>query len=220
MVATRSLFYKLYRLGRSSWRWLYHYVSPTERQFTKVWPHIASIEGLLVPGQERWLFGVARRLPDGAIIVEIGSYKGRSTCCLAYGCVGTKKRVYAIDTFEGNDADFFERDFFSEFENNIEKCGLSEYVTPLIGKSIEVARTWDKPINLLFIDGSHVYEDVLVDFRNFFTWVVPDGIVALHDAGDGRGWPGPFRAWHEDIKSQLVDIGTCSTLAFGIKPRR
>lgn len=219
MSAAGSLFYRLYRLGLASGRRFYQYISPAERQFAKVWPHILSVEGLLVSGQERWLFCMARGLPDGAVIVEIGSYKGRSTCCFAYGCVGTKKRVYAIDIFERNDADSSERDFFSEFENNLERCGLTEYVTPLVGKSREVTRTWDKPIDLLFIDGSHVYEDVVADFHSLFPWVVSGGIVAVHDVGAGHGWPGPFRAWHEDIKSQLVDIGTCSTLAFGTKPR-
>lgn len=218
--ATHSLFCRLYRLGLAPGRWLHQHVSPAERQFTKVWPHIDSIEGLLVSGQERWLFCKAWRLPDGASIVEIGSYKGRSTCCLTYGCVGTKKHVYAIDVFKSNDADFSERNFFSEFKDNMKKCGLTEYVTPFVGKSAEVARTWDKPIDLLFIDGSHAYEDVVADFRSLFPWVVPGGIVALHDVGEGHGWPGPFRAWHENIKSQLVDIGACSTLAFGSKPRQ
>lgn len=193
---------------------------PSKGQFERIWKEIDRIEGFLVPGQERWLFETAWALPDGATIVEIGSYKGRSTCCLAYGCVGTRKRVYAIDTFSGNDTDFLRRDFFTVFKENVERCGLSDYVVPAIGFSAEIARTWSRPIHLLFIDGSHVYEDVLADFHGFFPWVVPGGIVALHDVGDGRGHPGPFRAWHEDIKSQLVDIGTCSTLAFGIKPRR
>jgi len=195
-------------------------VSVKERKFSRIWPLIDTIEGHLVsPLQERWLFCAAFSLPLGANIVEIGSYKGRSTCCLAFGCKGTNKHVFAIDTFDGNDDDFFERNFFSDFKENIERCGLSEYITPLIGRSDEVTRSWDKPINFLLIDGSHVYEDVLTDFHNYFHWVVPGGIVALHDVGDGQGWPGPFRAWHEDIKSRLINVGTCSTLAFGTKPK-
>ena len=206
----------LKRVGRA----LYRRVSPAEREFRRIWPAIDSIEGLLVsPMQERWLFKAARSLRDQAIILEIGSFKGRSTCCLAYGCRGTGKHVFAIDTFEGNEADFFQRGFFDEFSRNIEACGLTEYVTPLTGRSDEVAKLWERPIDLLFIDGSHRYEDVLTDFRNFFDWVIPGGVLALHDVGDGRGWPGPYRAWHGDIKSQLMDIGSCDTLAFGRKPK-
>jgi hypothetical protein len=72
------------------------------------------------------------------------------------------------------------------------------------------------PIHLLFVDGSHEYEDVLRDFRGFAPHVAPGGTIALHDVEPV--WPGPLRAWHEEIKHQLTDIGHCSTLAYGRKP--
>jgi predicted O-methyltransferase YrrM len=193
-------------------------ISPSERKFQQNWPIIGTIEGFLVsPIQERWLFKMAKSLPDEANIVEIGSYKGRSTCCLAYGCEGQKKHVYAIDTFDGNDIDFHRKGFFEVFRRNIEKCGLAAYVTPIQGRSSETAKTWDKPIHLLFIDGSHAYEDVLVDFFGFFPHVVEGGTVALHDVTET--WPGPLSAWNKVIKHQLDDINRCSTIAYGIKPK-
>src|SRR4051812_35292618 len=68
--------------------------------FARSWPLIDSVEGLLVsPLQEFWLFKTARSLPRQAVIVEIGSFKGRSTVTLALACRGTGRRVYAIDTF-------------------------------------------------------------------------------------------------------------------------
>lgn len=197
---------------------LYRRLSPAEREFRRIWPIIDTIEGLLVsPDQEHWLFRTARSLPHGAAIVEIGSFKGRSTCCLAYGCRGTRKHVFAVDTFEGNDADFHHRNFFQEFWQNIEERELTTYVTPVQGWSSEVARTWDNPIHLLFIDGAHQYEDVLADFYGFLPHVVPGGIVALHDVVET--WPGPSRAWHDVIKHELVDLGVCTTLAYGTKPK-
>ncbi len=194
------------------------YTSPVEREFRLIWPNINSIEGLLVsPAQEHWLFKTARSLPDGSNIVEIGSFKGRSTCCLAYGCKGTKKRVFTIDTFEGNNVDFFHKAFFDEFWDNVKRCGLTNYVTPIKGLSSEVARFWDKPIHLLFIDGSHEYEDVVSDFLSFFPHVVAGGIVAVHDVVNT--WPGPLKAWNEVIKHHLENTGSCTTLAYGTKPK-
>src|SRR5208282_5493160 len=76
-------------------------LDPAEREFGRAWPLINSVEGFLLEGQEKWLFKSARLLPDSANIVEIGSYKGRSTTCLAFGCRGTKKRVFAVDSFDG-----------------------------------------------------------------------------------------------------------------------
>ncbi len=175
------------------------------------------IEGLLEsPDQERWLFKAARRLPDGSNIVEVGSFKGRSTCCLAYGCRGRSTRVFAVDTFKGNDVDFHHSDFFEEFCNNIEIRGLSEYVTPVPGLSQEIAKTWDKPIHFLFIDGSHQYQDVLADFHGFLPHVMPGGTIALHDVCEG--WPGVLRAWRDDISPLLVNLGTCGSISYGRTP--
>jgi predicted O-methyltransferase YrrM len=197
-------------------------VSSEEREFRRVWSSIASIEGLLVsPVQEQWLFKTAKSLPEGATIVEIGSFKGRSTCCLAYGCKGTDKHIFAIDIFDiERNIDFkpeerFDGIFFDVFWHNIEKCGLAAYVTPIRGWSSEVAKTWDKPIDLLFIDGSHQYEDVLADFENFFPYVKVGGIVAFHDVV--HTWPGPLRVWEEVASLLLTETDKCSTLAFGKK---
>ena len=188
-------------------------LDPVEREFRQLWPFIDSVEGQLVsPAQERWLFKTVKSLNNDATIVEIGSLKGRSTCSMAYGCRGTKKHVFAIDTFT---------DYLDDFQCNIEKCGLSAYVTPIPGWSTEVAKTWGKPIHFLFIDASQEYEDALADFENFFPHVVPGGIVALHDVhtrlGGPVAFPGVSKVWQDVASLVLVELGACSTLAFGTK---
>lgn len=192
-------------------------LDPAEREFRRAWPSIDSVEGLLVEGQEKWLFKTARSLPDPANLVEIGSFKGRSTCCLALGCRGTRKRVFAIDPFDRNDWDSRQQSVLQEFKQNIERCGISGYVEPTVGLSSEVAKGWNKPIHFLFIDGSHRHEDVMADFDDFLPHVLPGGIIALHDVCEGL--PGVFRAWHETIKHQLTDIGYCTTIGYGRKPK-
>jgi hypothetical protein len=191
-------------------------LDPAERQFQLAWPLIRSVEGFLVEGQERWLFDAALSAPQGSNLVEIGSFKGRSTCSLAFGCRGSKKLVFAIDPFDGG-PDLQRQDSFQEFSANIRRCGLSEYVQPIVGLGTDVAKTWSKPIYLLFIDGSHRYEDVLADFAAFYHHVVPGGIVACHDVHEE--WPGVFRAWHGSIKNYLTDIDYCTTLGFGRKTK-
>jgi predicted O-methyltransferase YrrM len=191
--------------------------SPAERGFRRNWPLVDSIEGWLLPSEGKWLFNAARSLPNLACIVEIGSYKGRSTCCLAFGCRESERRLFAIDSFDGG-PDLPKANLLPDFSHNIEGSGLSQYVQPVVGLSGQVAKTWDKPIHLLFVDGSHQYEDVMADFAGFFPHVVPGGIVAFHDVtGD---WPGVFRAWNETVKPQLTEIGYCDALGFGRKPGR
>lgn len=184
--------------------------------------HIRDIEGWLLDGQDRWLLDVAHWLPDGANILEIGSFKGRGTVCLGLGCRGTKKHVYALDTFCGNDTDFVvDRPFYTEWQLNIKRFGLSDLVTPCFGRSDAFYRYWTLPIHFLFIDGSHDYVDVLADYENFYPHVVRGGIVALHDvgfrAGKNVGFEGPHRVWYETARKQLDEHGRCSTLVYGRK---
>jgi SAM-dependent methyltransferase len=188
---------------------------PRYRRFDREWPIIDKIEGFLVPGQEWWLYNTACDLRDGAVIVEIGSFKGRSTACLALGCLETSKRVYAIDTFNGNDVDFEARNYFDQFQFNLERLRLSAYVYPLVGWSTEIGKQWTEPIDLLFIDGSHQYDDVLADFESFYPHLKPGGIVAFHDVVET--WPGPLKCWQEIASRRLSNIGYCTTLAFGKK---
>lgn len=187
-----------------------------EREWRRAWPLIDAVPGYLLQGQERWLFEAAYSLPSPANIVEIGSFMGRSTCSLASGCRDTQKRVFAIDTFNGNDYDFPARGYLDQFSDNVKGCGLSRYVEPVVGVSYEIARSWNRPIHMLFIDGSHQYEDVLADFEGFFPHVAPGGIVALHDVCED--WPGPSRVWHETAKRRLVDTSHFKSLAYGRKP--
>ncbi len=189
--------------------------STKHRRFRAARPIIDQFEGLLVEGQEWWLYNTSYNQTNDAVIVEIGSFKGRSTACLALGCVGTAKRVYAIDTFNGNDSDFHQRNFFDQFQANISSLNLDRYVHPIVGLSTEAAPGWDKPIDFIFIDGSHEYNDVLADFENFYPHVKPGGIIAFHDVTEG--WPGVVRCWNEAASHRLSNIGRCTTIAFGRK---
>ena len=189
--------------------------SRQEREWVRARPLIESIEGWMFPEEEQWLFCTAYELPSPANIVEIGSFKGRSTCALASGCRGTRKRIFAIDTFDGNGWDLDERDFFREFAQNLQRCSASEYVEPIRGVSTEIARTWASPIHLLFIDGAHEYDAAKGDFESFFPHVVPGGVVAFHDVSEA--FPGVWRLWHETAKLQLASVGYCKSLGHGRK---
>lgn len=194
------------------------------RRFRRVQAQIESVEGWLVPGQEYWLFATALALRDGARIVEVGSFKGRSTVSLGHACVGTRKHVFAIDRWQGLYEDFASqpeyhdllRDgFFDIWSENIARNGLRDYVTPLVGNSTDVARSWRAPIDMLFVDGSHQYDDVVADFESFYPYVVPGGILAFHDVTPE--WEGSYRAWHQHIAPRLSRHGAYSTISFGHK---
>lgn len=195
--------------------------------FAEVWDEINSVRGLLAPNQERCLFELVRRLPEDALIVEIGSFFGRSTVAMAAACRGTARRIIAVDTFRGNAGDFFNgkndnvkwegEDFFIVFMNNLRERKLERYVVPLRGVSRVIGGFWASPIDMIFIDGSHSYDDVMADLENFVPWVRQGGCIALHDVTEG--WPEVYRVWHERVKPQLESCNNVGSLSFGYRPR-
>lgn len=190
--------------------------------FDEVWPAIDAVPGFLVPGQERWLFNAAANLPEDAVIVEIGSFLGRSTTAMAMACRGTRRKIFCIDTFQGNDTDFvngqsnvtWEGDeYLSTFKANLSRNDLLSYIVPLQGFSHDVGKDWTTQIDFLFVDGSHDYEDVISDFRLFLPWVKPGGLIAFHDVQPE--WPGPHGAWRDVIRHRLEAPAHFFSIAYG-----
>lgn len=195
--------------------------------FEDLWPSIDAIKGFLIRGQERWLYNAVLNLPNDAVIVEIGSFLGRSTTAMAYACRGTNRQIYAVDTFKGNASDFVKGqnnvswegdDYLETFRKNLRNNGLLEHVVPLQGLSGDIGKEWDRTIDFLFIDGSHVYEDVVNDFELFSPWVKPGALIALHDVQPQ--WEGPYRAWVEVVRNRLINSGHFFSIAFGRPVRK
>jgi MMP 1-O-methyltransferase len=147
---------------------------------TKVKPLIAGVPGWLTDEEGEALYELARACTGRGVIVEIGSFKGKSTICLGLGSrAGASLPVHAIDPHQ-------ER--FPEFEANVERAGIAELVRPIPSLSQAVADGFEEPIELLFVDGSHEYDLVLEDFEKWVPKVVDGGWVAFHDTT----WtPGP-----------------------------
>ena len=120
------------------------------------------------------LYELARACRGDGVIVEIGSWKGKSTVCLGLGSQSGKSvSVYAIDPH----ADYR----FGDFKDNIERAGIAELVHPIASLSQPAADDFDEPIELLFVDGSHEYDLVLEDFEKWVPKVIDGGWVAFHD---------------------------------------
>ena len=194
----------------------------TKHYTDEIFPSIDAVKGFLIKGQERWLYNKVLSLPDDAVVVEIGSFLGRSTTAMAFACQGSKKTIYAIDTFKGNSSDFIKGenniswegdDYLETFCQNLRANNLLDHVTPLQGLSREIGKNWDKPIDFLFIDGSHVYEDVICDFELFGPWVKSGSFVALHDVQPQ--WEGPYKAWHDVVCGSLFNTGHFFSIAYG-----
>lgn len=112
-----------------------------------------------------------------AVIVEIGSYAGGSTMILAEFASRYGGKVFAIDPFHSDNRPKYESSYEAEFDANTARW--AHHIEKCKGSSGEIP--WQRPIDMLFIDGDHSYEALARDLSRFVPYVKSSGIVALHD---------------------------------------
>jgi predicted O-methyltransferase YrrM len=155
----------------------------------RVKPLIADVPGWLTDEEGEALYELAKQCTGRGAIVEIGSWKGKSTICLGLGSqAGSSVRIFAIDPH----ADYR----FGDFKANVERAGIADLVRPVASLSQAAADGFEESIELLFVDGTHQYDLVLEDFEKWVPKVVDGGWVAFHDTT----WTaGPRRVVGESI---------------------
>jgi len=170
---------------------------------------LAGVEGHLNPAEGYALMQLAAHGAGTGEIVEIGSFMGLSTCWLALGAKsGGREPVTAVDHFKGSKEHQAGRrhecavlveqgSTYPRFLENIERAGVKDQVRPVVATSEEAAKTWGRPIRLLFIDGDHRYESTRRDFELWSRFVVEGGYIAFHDVDT---WPGVTRYYHELVE--------------------
>lgn len=147
---------------------------------------VSAIDGQISMCEVEVLMGLATNLAFGNAIVEVGSYRGRSTIAMALGSLrGRKNKVYAIDphvNFVGVLGAVFGPQDLKAFYENIVTTKVGEIVYVVSLPSANAAKAWETiNIELLFIDGDHSYEGVRTDFESWIPYVIKNGIIAFHD---------------------------------------
>lgn len=175
------------------------------------------VPGWLLPYEGESLVELAR----GRRVLEIGSYCGKSTICLARSA----ECVTAIDPFDGR-ATPDPIGTFKTFTESLERYGVAGKVYPFIGTTAEAreAHTSEQgKYDLAFIDGDHEYDAVLADIAFASEMLAPDGLLVFHDyrrcfgEHDG-GWDeGVTRAVNELLAGGGELISNHATLAV-VKP--
>jgi len=120
---------------------------------------------------------------DGPCAVEIGSWEGRSAIALALGLRAAAKggAVHAIDPHL--------HDTQAELEANLERTGLRDAVEVLTMYSHDARpRFADRSVDVLFVDGSHDYDDVMTDLDDWTSALRDGAVIAFNDPG----WAGVY----------------------------
>ena len=116
-----------------------------------------NVGGWLTEAEGLSLYDIAKKIKTGNVIVEVGSWKGKSTICLGNGSKdGNKVKIFAIDPHIGSSEHqkmFGKVDTFEEFKQNINKAGISEFVEPVRDTSENAAKNFNQRIEFALFFG-------------------------------------------------------------------
>jgi len=161
------------------------------------------VEGWLELPVAWQLHEIARRFPvsnEATKIVEIGTWKGRSTIALAKGLQAKGEgMVYGIDPHTGSEQTrliYGELDTWNELLANLKAAGVEDCVVP-IRSTAHAARPRfeDKSIHLLLIDGSREYNEFREYIEDWETTLTDGGILVFR----GPFQPGVYRVVREGL---------------------
>lgn len=105
------------------------------------------------------------------VYVELGIYH----CSLLNRMIPIARQIYGVD-------------INPEAENYLIKSSNVQFYCGSTQKFAEELKVHPLKIDMLFIDADHSKEAVLQDFKDFFPYVIPHGLIVLHDTHPGSDY--------------------------------
>ena len=122
------------------------------------------------------LYGLARDVPEGQAIVEVGRGKGKSTVWLVRGSeAGKKNKVFSFASQEESPDPVN-----ADFNTNLAGAGIQDTLVSRHEVAEEAARRWKGNVGLLWINTLHDYEDIKRVMINWQHLLSPNARVVIH----------------------------------------
>ena len=154
------------------------------------WEKINKIDGWLSREVAELLYRLSLNVKPGSCIVELGSWKGRSSLCLAQAAKQNGVLVYCVDPHIGSQEHQFqfgkELNTFAEFSTNLKPYLVDSTVLAIQKFSTDAISDIQHSVGFLWVDASHEFKDVKADFDNYFPLLSQNSWIAFHDCK----WPG------------------------------
>jgi len=138
----------------------------------KLSPLGSTMSGWICPRDRQVVQQILVHYPEkNPVVLEIGVYGGGCACAMLMArpdCsyIGIDNWSEApIEDFVKNTKPFRDR------------------VEIITGDSREVGKGWNRPLDVVLIDGGHDYDVAISDVKNFVPWVKVGGIVMVDDYG-------------------------------------
>jgi len=171
--------------------------------FTQNWFHTCELNYAVMNG----LFDKTKVIK----ILEIGSLEGSSTVYFSDHIMDhPDSKMVCIDPFDGGNptTPMDENKTKELFLSNIAKSKNGQKISLKEMYSGEFYKTNDETFTFIYIDGSHLVEDIKVDFVNCVKILEKGGVMWMDDYlwGDGTSIRDAVNQLYEDHKDQLKII--------------
>lgn len=134
---------------------------------------------------------IIKQSKDGYHIVEVGSWKGKSTAYIAVEIANCGKQIKfdCVDTWEGDSSitSSFDEPLLSKpnalYEHFLQNINpVKQYVNPIKSTSIDASTLYsNNSLNCVFIDGAHDYDSVRLDIKSWLPKIKTGGLLSGHD---------------------------------------
>lgn len=155
------------------------------------------IRGWCEPPKMALLCTLAR---EAKVIVELGLYQGKSF--VAMMLINPEAHIFGVDEFNlDGEGEAIETAFKANLQKlHLEPAGVYKMTTA------EAAKIFNKSIDLLHIDASHRYDQVVADIENWIPKITLGGVVVFDDYGPPR-FPEVQKAVDEWRNEKWLEIG-------------
>ncbi|GAA1608192.1 class I SAM-dependent methyltransferase [Actinoplanes couchii] len=174
-------------------------------------------DGFMPEDEGRALASAALAAPGG-VILEVGSYLGKSTLYLAAAARARGGKVVTVDHHRGSeehqagweyhdpglvDSSVGLIDTLPGFRRTIAAAGAEDVVVAVVARAEEFAAIWGSPLAFLFLDGSHTDESAQRDLASWAPHLTVGGILAIHDVfpDPADGGQAPYRIYRRALES-------------------
>jgi predicted O-methyltransferase YrrM len=188
--------------------------------------------GFMPPAEGLALYDAAQALPDSVAgaLLEIGSYCGKSAIYLGAAARASGRVVFCVDHHRGSEEnqpgwEWHEPDLVDPragridtlpwFRRTIVDAGLEDVVVAVVGESAVVARWWEGPLALVFIDGGHGELPAHRDYESWAPKIGAGGRLVIHDVfPDPRdGGRPPYEIYRRALNSgSFREVAACGSL--------
>jgi predicted O-methyltransferase YrrM len=192
-------------------------------------------KGFMPADEAEALWDAAWAMAPEGVILEVGTYCGKSATWLGAAARQRGGRVVTVDHHRGSeenqagwehhdptlvDPDTGLMDTLPFFRRTMHTADLEDVVTAIVGRSTTVSSMWSTPLAMLFIDGGHAEEHAQNDYTGWARFVQPQGVLAIHDVFEdpADGGQAPYHVYLRAVADGFVEVRQVGSLRILRRP--